>query len=383
MKRLMSLALFGAGVAVLAGCPIYPDNPDSYRVCNGNGCYACPDASYSSGCVPWQCSNDYDCPDGYSCDSNNECTSSGSGYYGPTEDASAPNGCNFSYECPQGETCGADGQCHGGDCSYVGCPAGQVCELAGGALSCVSEGSTPDSGLGSSGDASVPFDAGPPPFTGCTSNDECAPIAGALCLDGECVPPADQCSDGTQCPSGDQCVDGACTPTCSAGDAGQACPVGYACDAKGDCTGNPTPCTDSSQCVGETVCAQDHCVAPCNAGDGAACGAGLECIQGGCVPVETPNFVCQVEGTEDACKAGSICLHHSCYIACDPDAGAAACANAESAQRVQVGLDVERHVPGLRLEHEPRRAVRSDAGQVVREQLRRLHRRLLQVSHGS
>jgi hypothetical protein len=75
-----------------------------------------------------------------------------------------------------------------------------------------------------------------------------------------------------------------------------------------------------------TVCAQNHCTAPC--GDGGACPSGEECLQGGCVPNQNPQFVCATDGVQDACKSGSICLHHSCYIACAADGGANACQSA-------------------------------------------------------
>ena len=50
---------------------------------------------------------------------------------------------------------------------------------------------------------------------------------------------------------------------------------------------------------------------------------------GGCIPDQKPQFTCSKEGTQDACTAGSICIHHSCYIACSVDAGASACKNAD------------------------------------------------------
>jgi hypothetical protein len=37
------------------------------------------------------------------------------------------------------------------------------------------------------------------------------------------------------------------------------------------------------------------------------------------VPDQKPSFLCGQEGVQDVCSAGSICLHHSCYIACTPD----------------------------------------------------------------
>jgi hypothetical protein len=77
MKRFFLVSLFGAGCAVLWGCPIYPD-AGNHRVCNSSGCYDCPSDTYSSGCVPWQCNSSYDCPSGYHCDSSYTCVSGGS-----------------------------------------------------------------------------------------------------------------------------------------------------------------------------------------------------------------------------------------------------------------------------------------------------------------
>ena len=51
---------------------------------------------------------------------------------------------------------------------------------------------------------------------------------------------------------------------------------------------------------------------------------------GGCTPDEKPVFTCAKDGAQDACQAGSICLRHSCYIACDADAGADACKSADT-----------------------------------------------------
>ena len=104
------------------------------------------------------------------------------------------------------------------------------------------------------------------------------------------------------------------------------CPNGYSCDLqKGVCTGNPNPCQTSAQCNNGNVCVEGHCVDACNNG---SCGAGLVCVGGGCIPDQKPQFVCATEGQQDACKMGSLCLHHNCYIACDLDASMS-CKNAD------------------------------------------------------
>jgi hypothetical protein len=224
--------------------------------------------------------------------------------------------CKRPGDCATGYTCGTDETCHIGDCTNTGCIPGYVCKLSGGAVQCVPTG--------------TPVDAGPPPIdagaVGCHNDAECSAVPGARCLSGECVAPAGQCTDSTQCPGTERCVQGACTPAC---DATTACPTGYSCDvSKGVCTGNPTPCgAGGTVCTGGTVCSQDHCVAPC--GDGGTCTTGSVCIEGGCVPDGKPRFTCSTEGAQSECATGSLCLHHSCYIACNPDAGADACKSAD------------------------------------------------------
>jgi hypothetical protein len=188
-------------------------------------------------------------------------------------------------------------------------------------------------------DANVPIDAGidaPDTFTGCHDDTQCADAGvGAKCLDGVCVAATDQCFDTTQCPNNEACVDGVCTATCSPA---MPCSTGYSCtvlandagSGNGVCTGNPTPCgAGGMACMNGTTCVDQHCVDPC--GDGGACGPGLICVDHGCIPEQEPKqFVCQVEGKPgdglpNDCAVGSLCLHHQCYIGCDPDAGASAC----------------------------------------------------------
>jgi hypothetical protein len=330
VSRGLAVAVFGAAAIVLGGCPVYPDNPTGYRTCDGNTCYSCPSQGMQDSCVPWQCGGDQDCPNGYSCNlQTSECQSYGAqdaGAPAPPVDAttSVPPSCSQPSDCPGGYTCAGGGTCELGDCSITGCLAGYVCELENGSLECVLEstGTTPDAGT----------DSG----VGCQSNNDCASTQGAICLDGTCVPPSNQCFDESQCPPGDVCVQGACTPSCqvSADGGSTACPTGYSCTNIGDaagsavCTGNPTPCeSNPNACPVGTVCSQNHCVASCGAGG--ACPANEQCVQGGCVPSQIPSFTCTNEGVQDSCASGSICLHHSCYIACSPDAGASGCQSAD------------------------------------------------------
>ena len=294
MKRIVTFFGFGIAGIALFGCPIYGDE-GGYRVCNAQGCYDCPSGSYSASCKPWACNSSLDCPNGYDCNGG-ACVAGNSG------------GCTQPTDCPNGSTCGVDGQCHVGDCGNVGCVSGYVCKVSNGVASCVKDTKTD----GGSGDACVPE---------CVADATCvtAKGAGAKCLNGTCVAPADQCADATQCQNGYQCVQGVCTPSCSDGDGGsKPCPTGFSCDTqKGVCTGNPNPCTQNAQCMNGTVCTEGHCVNPCNAG---VCPNGFVCVGGGCIPDQKPMFVCNVEGKQDVCKQGSLCLRHNCYIACDADA---------------------------------------------------------------
>jgi hypothetical protein len=303
MKRAISFVLFGFGAAALGGCPIYNDSRYD-RVCVSGDCYDCPDPYYSSSCYPHSCSDSTDCPSGYSCDSSHRCQSTN----GVPPTGGGGSLCTQPSDCAAGSNCGADNRCHAGDCASTGCPSNFVCKLSSGVPQCVPVGSGPAGGTST-----------------CQSDQDCPTPAGSKCLSGSCVAPQDQCADATQCPGGSQCVQGACTPSCSAS---TPCPTGFSCDtAKGVCTGNAGACTDTSQCTGGTVCVEQHCVNQC--GTGGTCPAGLVCLDGGCTPDQKPVFTCSVDGQQDACQAGSICLRHSCYIGCDADAGADACKNAD------------------------------------------------------
>jgi hypothetical protein len=313
MKRGFSFLLIGTGIAVLAGCPIYPDDGQNRRVCLidtsgaavGGDCWDCPDSYYSAACHPWTCNSGADCPSGYSCNSDHRCKYTDGG-----PSSSSGQSCTKPSDCGAGSNCGADNKCHTGDCSTTGCPSSFVCKLASDA------GGVP---------ACTPVAGGAGTISSCKSDKDCPSPAGSKCLTGTCVAPQDQCADATQCAGGGQCVQGACTPSCSPS---KPCPTGYGCDTgKGVCTGNPTPCTSSTQCGGGKVCVEEHCVEPCGAGG--TCGAGLKCVDGGCTPDQQPVFTCKVDGQQDDCQPGSVCLRHSCYIACSADAGADSCKQAD------------------------------------------------------
>lgn len=303
MKRVFSFVVFGLAAAVLGGCPIYSNDRDS-RVCRDGRCYDCPDGYYTGGCTDWQCNDDVDCPSDYTCNTSHRCAPKGTVQPPPTNGTS----CSKPSDCGPGQVCGTDKLCHTGDCSVWGCTSGYACKLSGGQLACVSIG-----------------DAGTTPPVECRTDTQCASTgAGSKCLSGVCVAPKDQCLDATQCPNSQQCVQGVCTPSCSTT---KPCPTGYSCDtAKGVCTGNPAPCATDSQCAGGTKCVQQHCVDRCSPTN--TCTSGLVCIDDGCMPDQKPVFTCNTEGVQDACAGGSLCLRHSCYIGCNPEAGAS-CATAD------------------------------------------------------
>lgn len=305
MKRLLlGIGLLGVA-AFLGGCPIYPSQGSEYRVCQGSGCYSCPDPTYSGACINWQCSQDSDCDDGYVCSAEDQCV-------------------------PAPPTSAADA----GDCSVNGCPQGYVCKLSNGVAQCVVlPGGGGDAGTDSStgtGDASgdgngggdAPVTAGP-----CNADSDCT-APGALCVDGQCTLPIDLCSDGTQCKAqGSACVDGICEARC---DASTPCPSGYGCDfTLGVCNLNPGACTGSgtATCQGGALCVEGHCVPPCasTAEGGVACTAGQVCVNGGCIPDQGATFTCSNDGDQgqlaNTCPDGETCLHHDCYTACELDGG--------------------------------------------------------------
>jgi len=340
MKRaLLSVTVFGAA-AVLAGCPVYSSSGD-YRVCTDTGCFDCPDPTYSGMCIPWSCSTDSDCGSGYTCSGSGECVAGGS---------SAPSGCGSS----------------------AGCQSGYVCKLWGGAAQCVPAPGEPDAsadeGEASAGedstaaiptvdasaadaspeatvdapvrvapDAEVTREAGTDATEAggvsipCNASGDCA--VGSTCVDGQCTPRDQLCSDATQCVvAGESCVNGVCVPQCSAS---APCPTGYDCNLTlGVCDINPAPCegSGSSSCQGGAICVDSHCVPPCDSGAGApACAQGQVCVNGGCLPDQRARFTCKNDGESgllaNLCDDSTICLHHDCYPACDADGGG--CGNLE------------------------------------------------------
>ncbi|HEX3769687.1 MAG TPA: hypothetical protein VHV30_02425 [Polyangiaceae bacterium] len=308
MKRVLLGMTIVGGAALLAGCPVYPDNGPQY--------YSSP-----------ECQSAYDCPGGYACDSSGECEPY---YTPPSEDASTGEG-----------PCGT-------------CPTGTLCTLVNGSFACLFQGGggsfdsgtvTVDSGV------AVTADSGPATVDGgasdgggdgattaraCNMNAQCSGSAGAVCIDGLCTAQAQLCSDGSQCfAAGSACVNGVCLPGC---DSTTECPAGYACDFnRGVCSVNPAACTASNDCQGGAVCVETRCVAPCP-GDGGALPAGTVCVNGGIIPDEQARFTCQNDGASgslaSSCDPDSICLHGDCYPACDGEGGS--CAAGQSCTSVTI-----------------------------------------------
>ncbi len=350
MKHIVLCVSILSAAALIGGCPIYSSNAANYRVCDAFTCYDCPDPFLSSSCVNWQCGSPSDCDQGFACESG-RCTSASSS---------------------SGSTGGASGR----DCGVTGCAVGSVCKLSGGVATCVPIG-TPgiDSSAPPQVDASLegasandgPFDdandafgtpdasdaarsfdaAGDSPHaidgsdssglalqrSPCNADGDCGSLA-TKCVDGLCTPTSELCSDGTQCVvPGDACLDGVCEPRC---DAGSPCATGFQCDlTRGVCNIDSNPCSGAgtSTCLGGTTCVEGHCVPPCSVGDaGSACPSYQQCVNGGCLPGQGAFFSCKNDGQSgllsNGCGTTSICLHHSCYTACVPDAGSAECGNA-------------------------------------------------------
>lgn len=337
MKRL-TLGLVATLSFGLWGCPIYGDSyADLTSDCSGPGCVTpqptaptCRSSADCEGnatcgadrlCHPGDCTF-WGCSDGYACvigaDSLATCEpgsgsggggagggssstgvggggSSSTGVGGGSSSSSTGSGgagptyCGNPADCAPTETCSPDTTCHPGDCATNGCIHGFSCDAT--TKSCK-----------------------PTNPASCGADADCSALgAGYACVSGLCAAPADQCSDQTQCPrSGDKCVAGKCTAGCVTD---SQCPTDFTCDAAlGICSVPAQSCTLTSDCGSATkVCVDGACVP--RSPDG-TCPAGEVWSYSGCIPSESASFTCAVDGVQGACAAGSICLHHSCYIAC-------------------------------------------------------------------
>ncbi len=187
MNRLLLAVIAGLATAFIAGCPVY-SNDQSFPVCNSQGCFDCPDRSYSSACVPWQCEERFDCPSGYVCNYSGQCVST------PYSTASAGT-CSAPSDCGAGATCGADNVCHPGDCgSGVGCPTGYACTLVAGVAQCLSSATDAGARDANASDAIIldtsaeAAESGAPEASEAPTDapSEAGPTDGGTCIDGAC-----------------------------------------------------------------------------------------------------------------------------------------------------------------------------------------------------
>lgn len=314
---LSAAGLLGGLAAMLGGCPIYAaDSCDKDPSCTGTVPVdtSTADAGACGYCAPgYICENlttgyptcvPYDCraPE-RACTGGATCTAGTGGVYS----------CKSATDAGH-DTADADAGTDSGplDCRKTGCISGYKCSAdSTGAFACAS--TNPNA---------------------CVADGDCIGKMGngALCLGGVCTAAKDLCSDSTQCKSGKECVDGRCVDTCSTGDGGgSSCDTGYSC-VSGACIGGTSACGGSSggdagadgssdagaSCSASNACVATRCVAKCALD--ASCPAGQVCVGGGCVQDDRPIFFCDAsgtaDGTQDVCAAGSICLHHNCYLAC-------------------------------------------------------------------
>lgn len=301
---LFAAPLVAAMAAGLAGCPIYAADtceadPNCRPVESADA--AVPDAPLPTDGGTDGCGTG--CEPGYVCTSVSTGTFQCVAYDCRAAEKACVTGTCTKDEAKGVWSCVASGPA---DCTKTGCIAGYKCGDVGGSKVCVS--SDPNA---------------------CVADAECAAKtgAGSLCLAGLCKAPKDLCSDSTQCKGAASCVDGRCTPKCSA-----TCASGYACDSTtGLCTGGSGACSATKSCASGKTCVNERCVDPA-ATDG-SCGAGLVSVAGGCVIDDRALFFCDTDGTkdgkQDTCAAGSICLHHACYIACAGASDTTTCATAD------------------------------------------------------
>jgi hypothetical protein len=312
-------ALFGTlalGLAALGlgGCPLWSDD-DHDDGCWGDCCNGeCNVGGNNNG----NCNNQGDCNSDEVCGSDNQCHVGDCQTWGCTGDevcltdidgfssCVGPNGsggdgaggsgpepiyCGNPDDCSLAEHCGPDDTCQPDDCSAEGCIFGFMCDVDQPIPTCVPENPA-----------------------ACGADLDCLDDGlGYLCVSGVCTPPADQCFDQTQCDSGSVCADGKCTPSCAGG---ESCNESYTCTSGVDlCTTPATQCNITNDCGGPSlVCVDGACVP--RADDG-VCPAGLVWVENGCIPNQSAFFVCTVDGEQDVCASGSVCLHHSCYISCE------------------------------------------------------------------
>lgn len=339
MKTLSLLGFVGLLATVVAGCPIYDDDQNSSFCERGCGTTGTPGSCTSPSdcalnetcgndrqchpgdCTSWGCSAGFECVKNadqtVSCEPVTSSTTSagGAGGGGTGGSASTTTGtggappvyCGNPKDCAAGETCAPDGTCKPGDCAANGCIFGFACSANG-----TCQPSNPAS---------------------CGADADCAGLgAGYACVSGICTPPPDQCFDQTQCAAGDKCVTGKCTPACTTNtDCGTS---GYTCNTTlGICVNPAKPCKITNDCGGpSSVCVAGACVP--RSSSGGTCPPGDSWVQNGCIPNQAAQFTCKTDGEvgvanppAGVCLAGSICLHHSCYITCDATQSPNACTN--------------------------------------------------------
>jgi hypothetical protein len=319
MKRLALLGFAGVLATLLAGCPIYDENGD-HGGCIGPSCgppnppsgcsgptdcgvnETCGDDNqcHTGDCTIWGCSTGFECV--LNEDMTASCAPEGSGTGGTGGTGGSGGGdvvwCGNPDDCAVGDTCAPDGTCRSGRCdqdaggSPLGCIYGFACIDDGSSVACRPENPA-----------------------ACGQDLDCSGVgADYLCVSGICTAPEDQCFDQTQCATGNKCVNGKCTAACAAD---PDCPGIYTCSPTHNiCTIPAVACVITNDCGGPaTVCVDGACVPR---SDGPTCPSGTVWVENGCIPNQSANFVCGVDGQQDICASGSICLHHSCYISCEP-----------------------------------------------------------------